>query len=93
MIAALTAIFGLSLVKSNGMKVFLSGVFTFISLIVFIIHGQVHWGLGVALAVGNALGAWAGSNLAITKGNEWVKAFLFVAVIVMTASCWGFFDV
>jgi len=59
--------------------------------LVFITHGQVHWGLGVALAVGNALGAWAGSNLAINKGDQWIKAFLFVAVIVMAAKLLGMF--
>src|SRR5699024_427594 len=92
MIAALTAIFGLSLVKSNGMKVFLTGVYIFISLIVFIIHGQVNWALGIALAVGNAFGAWVGSNLAINKGDKWIKAFLFVTVIIMAAELLGFFD-
>lgn len=92
MIAALTAIFGMSLVKANGLKVFLTGPYILISLIIFIIHGQVHWGLGITLAVGNATGAWVGSNLAINKGDKWIKAFLFVTVIFMAAELLGFLD-
>jgi hypothetical protein len=91
MIAALTAIFGMSLVKSNGMKVFLTGAYIFISLIVFIIHGQVHWGIGITLAIGNASGAWVGSNLAINKGEKWIKAFLFITVLFMAAELLGVF--
>jgi len=91
-IAALTAIFGLSLVKSNGIKVFLSGAFVFVSLFVFIIHDQVNWFLGFSLAIGNALGAWVGSNIAINKGEKWIKAFLMLTVFFMAGQLLGIFD-
>lgn len=91
-IAALTAVFGLSLVKSNGIKVLLSGAFVFVSLFVFIIHGQVHWLLGFTLAIGNALGAWLGSNIAIHKGDKWIKAFLLITVFFMAGQLLGIFN-
>jgi len=91
-IAALSVVFGLSLVKSNGIKVLLSGVFVFVSLFVFIIHGQVHWLLGFTLAIGNALGAWLGSNIAINKGDKWIKAFLLITVCFMAGQLLGIFD-
>ncbi len=91
-IAGLTAIFGISLVKSNSIKVFVGGIYIFVSLFVFIIHGQINWYLGLALAVGNAFGAWAGSHIAIYKGDKWIRAFLIITVFFMAGKLLGFFD-
>lgn len=80
---ALTAVFRMSLFDSNVLKVVIVGLFIFLSLFVFIWHGQVNWGLGIMLAIGNGLGAYVGSQLTITKGEKWIKAALFVMVLVM----------
>ncbi|QKG83737.1 sulfite exporter TauE/SafE family protein [Kroppenstedtia pulmonis] len=91
-IAALTGIFGISLVKSNSMKVFVGGVYIFISLFVFMFNGQIDWYLGLSLAVGNALGAWVGSLLAIYKGDKWIRIFLVITVFFMAGKLLGFFE-
>lgn len=82
-IAALTALFGLSLVESNGLKVFIGGLYITLSLGVFIWNGHVDWVLGLSLAFGNMLGAWVGSFIALTKGDRWIKVFLLVTVAIM----------
>lgn len=82
-ITALTALFGFSLVKSNAHKNAIVALYIFFSLAVFIYHDEVNWLYGVILAVGNVLGAWIGSQIAIAKGDKWVKVFLVAAVVVM----------
>ena len=74
---------GLDLVRINAVKVFIIGVFTVSALAVFIRHGQVDWGLGLALAAGNAAGGWLGSRLTITKGHGWIRRVVLTVVVLM----------
>lgn len=90
-IASLTAIFGISLIKSNSIKVFVVGSYVFVSLFVFIYHGQVDWSLGLSLAVGNSLGAWVGSHIAISKGDKWIRILLVITVFLMAGKLLGLF--
>ncbi len=82
-IAILTGVFGLSLTKSNALKLFISGVYIFISLFVFLYHGEVNIWYGVTLAAGMGTGGWVGSHFAVKKGDKLVKVFLVISVIAM----------
>ncbi|KJS22880.1 MAG: integrase [Clostridiaceae bacterium BRH_c20a] len=82
-IAALTLITGMSLVRINSLKVFIGGLFILSSLLVFIISGKIDWSLGLTLAIGNSLGAWLGSNFAVVKGDKWIRYILIVTVTFM----------
>ncbi|MFZ5946285.1 MAG: sulfite exporter TauE/SafE family protein [Bacillota bacterium] len=82
-IAALTLITGMSLVKINSVKVFVVGLYMLSSLIVFIASGNVNWVLGLTLAVGNSIGAWLGSSFAVSKGDKWIRYILVVTVTIM----------
>jgi len=82
-IATLVAVAGMDLVTTNSHKVFIVGVYTLFSIAVFAIEGRIDWGLGLTLAVGNGLGGWIGSHVAVTKGEKWVRAVLVVAVLAM----------
>ncbi|MCF8010237.1 MAG: sulfite exporter TauE/SafE family protein [Clostridiales bacterium] len=90
-IASLSLLAGMTLVKINSIKVFVVGVYMLFSLVVFIINGQVNWMLGAALAVGNGIGAWLGSNFAVDKGDKWIRRVLFITVIFMAAKLLGVF--
>lgn len=63
-ISALALITGMSLVKINSLKVFIVPIYVFSSFTIFITHGKVDWILRLTLAIGNALGAYLGSNFA-----------------------------
>ena len=82
-IAALTVINGLDLVRANAIKVFAIFFYTIIALGVFIVKVDINWGLGLTLAVGNATGAWIGSHWAVDKGEKWIKVVLVVAVLAL----------
>ncbi|MBW2689749.1 MAG: sulfite exporter TauE/SafE family protein, partial [Deltaproteobacteria bacterium] len=49
---------GLDLVRINAVKVLVIFAFTIVALGVFVVHGQVNYVLGFALATGNSLGGW-----------------------------------
>jgi uncharacterized protein len=88
MIPALTLINGFSLVKTNSAKVFVALFFTFSSLIVFIMEGQINWIWGLTLAVGNAAGGWIGARWSVDKGDVWIKRFLLVTVAGLAIKLW-----
>ncbi|HKL26834.1 MAG TPA: sulfite exporter TauE/SafE family protein [Desulfuromonadales bacterium] len=75
-------IHGLDLVNINAVKVLVIFAFTMVALAVFIRHGQIDYGLGLALAAGNSLGGWVGTHVAVTRGHDWIKRFVSLTVLV-----------
>lgn len=88
-IAALTLITGMSLVKINSLKVFVTAIYMLTSLLVFVFSGKVHWIFGFTLAVGNAVGAYLGSAFTVSKGDKFIRIFLVVTVLVMSGKLLG----
>ena len=82
----------MSLVKINTLKVFIVLIYVSSSFIVFITHGKVDWILGLTLAIGNALGAYLGSNFAVSKGDKWIRIFIVIAILSMSAKLLGLFN-
>jgi len=91
-ISALALITGMSLVKINSLKLFIALIYVSSSFVVFIIHGKVDWILGFTLAIGNALGAYLGSNFAVSKGDKWIRVFIVIAILSMSAKLLGVFN-
>lgn len=83
LMAALSRVLGLDLVRVNMHKVFIVGVFTLAALIIFAARGQVLWIPGIALAVGNSIGGWIGSQVSVLKGENWIRATLYIALFLM----------
>ncbi|HEY64155.1 MAG TPA: sulfite exporter TauE/SafE family protein [Caldilineae bacterium] len=84
---------GFDLVRANAIKVLIILVFTVPALIVFLINSQVNWGIGLILAMGNMMGAWAGTQFASRPGAAvWVHRILVTVVIVSSAKLLGVFD-
>ena len=73
---------GLDLVRINAVKVLVIFAFTVVALGVFVVHGQVDYVLGLALAAGNSAGGWFASHLAVKKGHEWIKRFVIATVLI-----------
>lgn len=89
MIAALTLLTGLSLVKVNSLKVSINVIYLVVAMLMFIVSGNVNWQIGIILAIGNALGAYLGSVFTVSKGDKWIRLFLVVSVIVMAGKLLG----
>ena len=89
MTAALTVLCGFDLVLTAGVKVFMVGLFTAAALIVFIVNGEVDWSYALVLSLGNGLGGWLGTKIALKKGENWIKIVLAVSVTIMALKLLG----
>ncbi len=92
-IAALSLITGLDLVRSNGQKIFIIGVFNILALMIFSLNARIDWASGLMMAAGQGIGGWVGSHLAIKKGENMIRAFLTVTVIAMAVKLSGIMSV
>ncbi|MBL7858803.1 MAG: sulfite exporter TauE/SafE family protein [Cyclobacteriaceae bacterium] len=89
-IAVLSLVNNLNLVKSNYVKVFAAIVYTGISVAVFAYEGKIIWTTGLILAIGHALGGWYASRWSVDKGEVWIKRIMIVSVIAMAIKLWFF---
>jgi uncharacterized membrane protein YfcA len=83
---------GYDLVRANAVKVLIVLCFTVSALAVFLINRQVVWSTGLILAVGNMLGAWVASRMAVERGAAFVRWVLILVVAVSGAKLLGLFD-
>jgi uncharacterized protein len=51
------------------------------ALLFFGIHGEVHWGLGIALGACNAAGSVLGAHTALMHGSRFVRV-IFIAIVI-----------
>jgi len=87
-IAVLSLVNNLSLVKSNYVKVFAAIVYTGVSVAVFAWQGKINWSIGLVLAIGHALGGWYASRWSVKAGEVWIKRVMIVSVIAMAVALW-----
>ena len=81
---------GMSLVKANATKVTIVCMYTAAAIVMFILNDKINWTYGLLLALGNMIGAWISSRLAVKKGDGYIKIFLIVIVSVMAVKLWFF---
>jgi len=89
-IAVLSIIGQITLLKTNTIKVLIIGIYMIPSLIIFYINGNLNFVYGLLLAVGNSAGAWMGSNFAVNKGDKWIRIILAVAIVAMSVKLFFF---
>ena len=89
-IAVLSFINNMNLIKINSAKVFVILIYLISSLAVFIYNDKVFWSWGLTLAIGNSLGGWIGSRWQVSKGEIWIKRIMVIMVIAMAVKLWFF---
>ena len=89
-IAALSLLPGLSLIRINSLKVMIVLLCMIPSLFVFFRGGKIDLAFGLVLAVGNTVGGWLGTVFAVRKGDRWIKVVLVAGVILMAAKLLNF---
>lgn len=92
LLAGLVLSAGYDLVRANAVKVLIVLCFTVFALGVFVLNDQVVWSVGLILAVGNMLGAWVASRMAVKRGAVFVRWLLIVIVSVSALELLGLFD-
>ena len=87
LLVSLVAASGYPIVKANGLKLALVLVFSIPALIVFVAYGQVNWGLGLVVAVGQVMGAYIAANYATksTYAALWMHRLLILIIVISIA--------
>lgn len=82
-LALLTRLGGLDLIRSNAVKVFTVLFLQILALFVFWKESQVQWIPGLTLGLGTMAGAWIGTHMQIDRGEVWVRRFLVVCLVAV----------
>ncbi len=89
-IAVLSLVNRMDLIKINSAKVFIVLIYTTSAIVIFAINGKINWYWGLTLAIGNSMGGWIGSRWQVEKGEKWVKRILLIMVVAMSIKLWFF---
>jgi uncharacterized membrane protein YfcA len=92
LLAALVLGAGYGLTRANAHKVFIVAFMTTVALVIFMISGQVNYLYGIVLAVGQAIGGWLASKIAVSWGPRVVRIILLVAIMASALKLTGAID-
>jgi len=92
LLAALVLGAGIDLVRANPIKLLVVLVYNIFALGVFLFNDQVRVGIGLILAIGNMLGAFVGSRMAVKRGAGFVRIILLVTLLLSAAKLVGLLD-
>ncbi len=92
LLAGLVLGVGFDLVKANAIKVFIVLLYTAFALAVFMMNDQVNYLVGFVLAIGNMLGAYIASRLAVKKGARFIRVILLGTLVISAAKLLGLFE-
>ncbi|RAL21699.1 sulfite exporter TauE/SafE family protein [Lujinxingia litoralis] len=75
---------GKDVARANALKLMAVCLFTSMTLPVFVVNGQVDWGVGAVVALGQGVGAWLGARIMVRwpGAGRWVRWLLIVVVSV-----------
>lgn len=91
-IASLMLVAKQDLLRTNSIKLWVNLLATIMALGVFIYQDAVHWPYGVALSIGNGVGAWGSSLWAASGGVKWIRPLLIVMIFLLALKLLGVFD-
>ncbi len=83
----------LNIVSANVIKAMILFVVMPFSLMVFIIHGDVNYVVGLIHGCGNVIGAFIASHYAISWGSKFLKWFMVVVVLFCLADLVGLISI
>lgn len=93
MVFAFVSFLGLDFLKSSAVSKTTNVAADLSSWTVLALGGYVIWLLAIPLIVGNMVGSWIGSHLAIRRGQAFVRAmFLIVVLALIARQAWQLLD-
>ena len=85
LIFAFVGIFGFDFLSASASAKAVNWTTNIASLLYFATHGNVLYGVGLAMAASNIVGATLGAHVAIAKGSRFVRVFFLVIVCALIA--------
>ncbi|NMM48401.1 sulfite exporter TauE/SafE family protein [Flammeovirgaceae bacterium KN852] len=86
--AALTGINKLDLIRTNNLKMFVNVVYTAVALIIFAYQIKIEWTAGLWLAAGNMLGAWVSSRWSVNTQSKTLKYITLSVFVILAIALW-----
>lgn len=80
--AALCIFLGFNMAKAAGFTRIMNFTSNIVALSMFVIGGNVHYKVGVIMALGQIIGARMGSSLAIKRGAGFIRPVFFTVVLM-----------
>ncbi|NND61228.1 MAG: sulfite exporter TauE/SafE family protein [Gammaproteobacteria bacterium] len=73
-------VLGLDLVRVNMHKVLIVLMYIPVTLAIYAVEADLLWAHGAALALGNAVGGWAGAHTNLRRGEGVIRVVLYIAL-------------
>jgi len=83
---------GYDLVKANAIKVMIILAYAPFTLAIFYFNNEINWTFGLVMALGNMVGAWIASRMAVKKGVTFVKWVIVLVILMTAAQMFGIYD-
>lgn len=83
--AAFVLLLGMDLRQATAGTKLLNLTSNLAALLFFALGGQVVWGLGLAMGIAQAAGAWLGAHMAIRHGGRLIRPLLVVVTVAISA--------
>lgn len=83
MVFAFVSIMGMDFLRSSAISKASNVAADLSSWTVLLFSGFVIWALAVPLIIGNMIGSYIGSHIAIKKGQGFIRAFFLVVVCLL----------
>lgn len=84
LIAIMHSVMKIDLIRTNMHKVFIVAIYTVAAIGIFAWQDRILWTTGLILMVGMSIGGWIGSNLAVKKGEPFIRAVLYIAIVCLS---------
>ncbi len=81
LLTALALVSGYELLEANALKIFIVLIYTPFAMSVYWYNGHLEWSLAVLTGIGNVLGGFLASGLAIKKGGGFIRWFLLIVIL------------
>jgi hypothetical protein len=75
---------GFNFTRATGYTKVMNFASNLVSLICFILAGQVYYGAGLAMGVGQLIGARLGSRMVVTRGTKFIRPIFLTVVLALT---------
>jgi hypothetical protein len=82
LIASLIFVAGADLIKANALKLFIVLIYNIFAFAVFIFHDQVNFFLGFVVGIGNMLGAFIATRVAVRYGPRLARIILLIGLLL-----------
>lgn len=93
MLAALVMVSGFNLVQANALKVFIVLIYSPFALGMFMLSGQLSYGMGLIAAIGNIAGGIVASHFAVEWGAKVLRWILMAVVILFSLKLFGIIQI